>query len=60
MEAFADTSAFNACVKEKNTKTSKITTAKNQKLATQNFFFNMQIHFPLVTCKDFSSYGKHA
>jgi hypothetical protein len=39
MENFADTSAFNAGVKEKNTKTNKITIVKNQKLATQNFFF---------------------
>jgi hypothetical protein len=43
---FADTSAFNAGVKEKNTKTNKITIVKNQKLATQNFPFNMHIHFP--------------
>jgi hypothetical protein len=43
---FADTSAFNAGIKEKNTKTNKITIAKNQKLATQNFLFNMHIHFP--------------
>jgi hypothetical protein len=35
METFADTSAFNAGIKEKNTKTNKITIAKNQKLATQ-------------------------
>ena len=42
----ADTSAFNAVVKEKNTKTNKITIAKNQKLATQNFLFNMHIHVP--------------
>ena len=45
-ENFADTSAFNAGVKEKNTKTNKITIVKNQKLATQNFLFNMHIHFP--------------
>jgi hypothetical protein len=32
METFADTSAFNAGVKEKNTKTNKITIVKNQKL----------------------------
>jgi hypothetical protein len=38
MENFADTSVFNAGVKEKNTKTNKITIVKNQKLATQNFF----------------------
>ncbi len=44
METFADTSAFNAGVKEKNTKTNTI--VKNQKLATQNFLFNMHIHFP--------------
>jgi hypothetical protein len=39
MKNFADTSAFNAGVKEKNTKTNKITIAKNQNLATQNFLF---------------------
>jgi hypothetical protein len=44
MENFADTSAFNAGVKEKNTKTNKITIVKNQKLATQNFLFNMHIN----------------
>jgi hypothetical protein len=44
METFADTSAFNADVKEKNTKTNKITIVKNKKLATQNFLFNMHIH----------------
>jgi hypothetical protein len=31
----------------KKTKTNKITIAKNQKLATQNFLFNMLIHFPI-------------
>jgi hypothetical protein len=36
METFADTSAFNAGVKEKNAKTNKITIVKNQKLATQH------------------------
>ena len=41
----ADTSAFNAGVKEKNTKTNK-QIVKNQKLATQYFLFNMHIHFP--------------
>ena len=46
METFTDTSAFNAGVKEKITKTNKITIVKNQKLATQNFLFNMHIHFP--------------
>jgi hypothetical protein len=45
MEIFADTSAFNAGVKEKNTKTNKITIVKNQKFATQNFLFIMHIHF---------------
>jgi hypothetical protein len=45
MENFADTSAFNAGVKEKNTKTNKITIVKNQSLATQNFPFNMHINF---------------
>jgi hypothetical protein len=37
METFADTSAFNAGVKEKNTKTNKITIVKDQRLPTQNF-----------------------
>ena len=46
MEFFADTSAFNAGVKEKNTKTNKITIVKNQKLATQNFLFSMHINVP--------------
>ena len=46
METFVDTSAFNAGVKEKNTKTNKITIVKYQKLATQDFLFNMHIHFP--------------
>ena len=46
METFADTSAFNAGVKEKNTKTNKITMVKNQKFATQNFPINMHINFP--------------
>ena len=61
METFANTSAFKAGVKEKNTKTNKITIVKNQKLATQNFLYNMHIYiFPLVTYKDFSFYGKYA
>ena len=38
IETFADTSAFNAGVKEKNTKTNKITIVKYQKLATQTSF----------------------
>ena len=46
MKNFADTSAFNAGVKEKNMKTNKITIVKNQKLAIQNFLFNMHINFP--------------
>jgi hypothetical protein len=33
-------------VKEKNTKTNKIKIVKNQKLATQNFLFNIHMHFP--------------
>ena len=53
METFADTSAFNAGVKEKNTKTNKITIVKNQKLATQIFLFNMHIHFPFGNIKTF-------
>jgi hypothetical protein len=46
MENVGDTSTFNAGVKEKNTKTNKITIAKNQNLATQNFLFYMHINFP--------------
>ena len=46
MENIFDTRALNAGVKEKNTKTNKITIVKNQKLATQNFLFNMHINFP--------------
>ena len=46
MKIFADTSAFNAGVKEKNTKTNKITIVKNQKPATQNFLFSMHINVP--------------
>jgi hypothetical protein len=45
MKFFADKSVFNAGVKEKNTKTNKITMVKNQKLVTQNFPFNMHINF---------------
>ena len=46
METFADTSAFNAGVKKRNTKTNKITIVKNQKLVTQNLLFNMHINLP--------------
>jgi hypothetical protein len=46
MKIFADTSASNAGVKEKNTKTNKIIIVKNRKLATQNSLFSMHIHFP--------------
>jgi hypothetical protein len=46
MKFFADKSVFNAGVKEKNTKTNKITMVKNQKFATQNFPINMHINFP--------------
>ena len=51
MKYFADTSAFDAGVKEKNTKTNKITMVKNQKLATQNFLFNMVAYKALVSAK---------
>ena len=52
MENFADRSAFNAGVKDKNMKTNKIITiVKNQKLATQNFLFNMHINFPFGNTK---------
>ena len=43
---FCRYSAFNAGVKEKNTKTNKITIVKNLNLATQNFLFYMHINFP--------------
>ena len=45
MENVADTSAFNAGVKEKNTKTNK-QIVKNQNLATQCILFNMHINVP--------------
>jgi hypothetical protein len=49
IEKISDTSALNAGVKEKNMKTNKNTIVKNQKLATQNFLFNMQIKtFPFM------------
>jgi hypothetical protein len=49
MEKISDTSALNAGVKEKNTKTNKNTIVKNQKVATQNFLFNMHIKtFPFM------------
>jgi hypothetical protein len=51
METFADTSAFNAGVKEKNTKTNKITIVQNQKRATQNFLFNVGICIDLLKKK---------
>jgi len=54
MEIFADTSAFNADVKEKNTKTNKSIIVKNRKLATQNFPFNMHINFPFGNIKRLS------
>ena len=50
-EIFADTSAFNARWKGKNTKTNKIIIVKNRKLATQNFLFNMHINFPFDDIK---------
>jgi hypothetical protein len=46
METFAYARAFNAGVMDKNKKRNKITIVKNQKLATQNFLFNMHIYFP--------------
>jgi hypothetical protein len=45
MVTFADTSAFNAGVKEKNTKTNKITIVKDQKLATQNLYIRVVISY---------------
>jgi hypothetical protein len=57
METFADTSVFNAGVKEKNTKTNKITIVKN--LQHKTSFLTCIYIFPLVTYKDFSFYGKY-
>jgi hypothetical protein len=54
MEIFADTSAFNAGVKENNTTPNKIITVKNRKLATQSFHFNMHINFPFGNIKRLS------
>jgi hypothetical protein len=54
MENIFDTSALNAGVKEKNTKTNKIIIVKIQKLATQNFLFNMHINFPFGNIKRLS------
>ena len=54
MEIFADTSTFNAGVKERNTKTNKSIIVKNRKLATQNFLFNMHINFTFGNIKRFS------
>jgi hypothetical protein len=45
MKNFADTSAFNADVKEKNTKTNKITIGKNHNLATQNYLLLSILNF---------------
>jgi hypothetical protein len=58
METFADTSVFNAGVKEKNTKTNKITIVKS--LQHKTSFLTCIYIFPLVTYKDFSFYGKYA
>jgi hypothetical protein len=41
-------------VKEKNMKTNKIIIVKNRKLATQNFLFNMHMHFPFGNIKRLS------
>jgi hypothetical protein len=60
METFADTSALNAGVKEKNTKTNKITIVQNQKLQNKTSFLTCIYIFSLVTYKDFSFYGKYA
>jgi hypothetical protein len=57
METFADTSVFNAGVKEKNTKTNKITIVKN--LQHKTSFLTCIYIFPLVTYKDFSFYEKY-
>ena len=58
VENFGDTSAFNAGVKEKNTKTNKI--AKLFKIKTlqhKTSFLTCIYIFPLVTYKDFPFYG---
>jgi hypothetical protein len=53
METFAHTSALNADVREKNTKTNKITIVKNQNLQNKTSFLTCIYIFPLVTYKDF-------
>jgi hypothetical protein len=52
METFADTSAFNAGVKEKNTKT-KLQLLKIKNLQHKSSFLTCIYIFPLVTYKDF-------
>ena len=60
IEHFADTSAFNAGVKEKNTKTNKLQLLKIKNLQHKTSFLTCIYIFPLVTYKDFFFYGKYA
>jgi hypothetical protein len=60
METFVDTSAFNAGVKEKNTKTNKLQLLKIKNLQHKTSFLTCIYIFPLVTYKDFPFYGKYA
>ena len=61
METFADTSAFNAGVKEKKTrKQTKLQLLKIKNLQHKTSFLTCIYIFPLVTYKDFSFYGKYA
>jgi hypothetical protein len=60
METFADTSAFNAGVKEKNTRTKKLQLLKIKNLQHKTSFLTCIYIFPLVTYKDFSFDGKYA
>jgi hypothetical protein len=60
METFADTSAFIAGVKEKNTKTNKLQLLKIKYLQHKTSLLTCIYIFPLVTYKDFSFNGKYA
>jgi hypothetical protein len=60
METFADTSAFIAGVKEKNTKTNKLQLLKIKNLQHKTSLLTCIYIFPLVTYKDFSFNGKYA
>ena len=60
METFADTSAFNAGVKEKTRKQTKLQLFKIKNLQHKTSFLTCIYIFPLVTHKDFSFYRKYA